>query len=147
MSLFEQILADQVAAQKAKDQERLSIIRMLSSALKNKKIELREELSEEVVLAVVKSQIKQLRDGLESFKSAGRDDLAKQAEFELSVLEKYMPAQMSDEELGNVVKSVLEEQGVTEMADMGKAMGAVMTQVKGQADGGRVKEMVQKLLG
>ena len=88
MSLFEQILADQVAAQKAKDQERLSIIRMLSSALKNKKIELREELSEEVVLAVVKSQIKQLRDGLESFKSAGRDDLAKQAEFELSVLEK-----------------------------------------------------------
>lgn len=146
MTLLEQITFDMKEAMKAKDEAKLSTLRMLKSALKNKQIDLMHELSDEEVLSVIKTQMKQLKDSLESFSGAGREDLAVPTQKELVVLEAYMPAQMSEEELEAVVKAAVEESGVTSKEDMGKAMGVAMKKVAGRADGSRVKEMVGKLL-
>lgn len=131
---------------KAKNEVQLSTLRMLKSAIKNKQIDAPADLTDEDVLAVVKSQIKQLRDSLESFTSAGREDLASGVTAELAILEAYMPAQMSDEELEGHIKAAIEEVGATSKADMGKAMGAAMKRVGAGADGTRVKDLVAKLL-
>lgn len=146
MSLLEQITTDMKEAMKAKNEVQLSTLRMLKSAIKNKQIDAPADLTDEDVLAVVKSQIKQLRDSLESFTSAGREDLASGVTAELAILEAYMPAQMSDEELEGHIKAAIEEVGATSKADMGKAMGAAMKRVGSGADGTRVKDLVAKLL-
>ena len=146
MSLLETIEADLIAAQKDRDQERVSILRMLSAALKNKRIDLRKDLEEADVLAVIKSQIKQLKDSLASFEQGERNDLAEKAKVELEILDKYMPESMSAEDLEVLVKGVIEEVGAAGKSDMGKVMGAAMKKVAGQADGNDVKEAVNKLL-
>lgn len=146
MSLFDTIQTDLKTALKDRDQERLSTLRMLSAALKNKKIELREDLKDDHVLAVIKTQVKQLKDSLVSFEQGERQDLADKAKAELEVLNKYMPEGMASEELEALVKGVIEEVGAAGKGDMGKVMGAVMGKVAGRADGGEVKQMVDKLL-
>ena len=142
MSLHEQIQKDYIEAMKAREQLRLSTLRMLRSALKNKQIELKKDLSDEDVQAVVKSQAKQLKDSLQEFEKASRDDLALSTKAELEIIAAYLPKQMSDEELLAVVKKTLTKIGASSSEDMGKAMGAVMGAVQGGADGGRVKAMV-----
>ena len=146
MSLAEKITENMKAAMKAKDSATLSTLRLLISALKNKKIDVQHELSDAEVTDVVKSQVKQLKDSIESFKAGGREDLAASTQIEVTVLEQYLPAQMSDEELTQVVKGAVEKSGATSKADMGKVMGAAMAAVAGRADGSRVKEMVMRFL-
>ncbi len=153
---METINSDFTSAMKAKEEAKLSTLRLLKAALKNKQIELRSakggsasgghELSEDEALAVVKSQMKQNKDALDSFVSAGRDDLAAQARQELAVLEAYLPAQMDEAALMAVVKEAVEKSGATGKADMGKAMGAAMKAVAGRSDGTRVKAIVESLL-
>lgn len=147
MSLAETITNDMKAAMKAKDSATLSTLRLLFSAMKNKQIELLHELSEEEVVGVIKSQVKQLNDAIETFVQGKREDLAQSARLEVVVLEKYLPAQLSDEEIEKIVKEVIEQTGATSKADMGKVMGASMQVVAGRADGGRVKQVVGTLLG
>jgi len=145
--MLQQKISDDIkTAMKAKDSAKLSTLRLLKTAMKNKEIELIHELSEDEALAVIKSQMKQLKDSVESYEDAGRDEMAESGKAELVILEAYLPAQMSDEDLEAIVKSALEESGATSKADMGKAMGAAMKAVAGQADGNRVKEIVAKLL-
>jgi len=146
MSLSEKIATNMKTAMKAKDSVTLSTLRLLRSAIKNKEIDTQRELTEEEVTAVIKSQVKQLKDSLESFMSAGRDDLAEGVSTELAILEIYLPAQMSDEELETVVTKAVQDSGASGMPDMGKAMGVAMKAVAGGADGNRVKAIVQKLL-
>jgi uncharacterized protein YqeY len=146
MSLAGTITDNMKAAMKAKDSATLSTLRLLLSALKNKKIDVQHELSDAEVQDVVKTQVKQLKDSIESFKAGGREDLAMSTQTEIGVLEQYLPAQMSDEELTKVVKEAVEKSGATSKADMGKVMGAAMAAVAGRADGSRVKEIVGKLL-
>jgi uncharacterized protein len=146
MSLSNEIATNMKNAMKAKDNATLSTLRLLRSALKNKEIDLRHELSDEEVLAVIKSQVKQLKDSFESFSSNGRNDLADGVKVELAILETYMPAQMSDEELEAAVEKAVADSGATTKADMGKAMGAAVKAVAGGADGNRVKAVVQQLL-
>jgi len=146
MALIEIIDSDLKQALKDRDEQRVSTLRMLSAALKNKKIELRSELKDDDVLAVLKTQVKQLKDSLASFEQGGRDDLVTKAKLELKVLQKYMPEAMSSDELEAIVKGVIEETGAAGKQDMGKVMGAVMGKVAGKADGGDVKQMVEKLL-
>ena len=146
MSLLDTINTDLKTALKDRDQERLSTLRMLAAALKNKKIDLRHDLEDADVLAVIKTQVKQLKDSLASFEQGGRDDLATKAKAELGVLQKYMPEAMGSEELEKIVKSVIEEVGAVGKGDMGKVMGAAMGKIAGRADGGEVKQMVEKLL-
>jgi len=137
--LTDQITNDMKEAMKAQDAPRLSTIRMLKSALKNKQIELLHELSDEEAMAVIKTQIKQLKDAAETFRQAGRAETVEANEREVAVLEKYLPAQMDDAALIAVVKDALAAAGATSKADAGKAMGAAVKAVAGRADGSRVK--------
>lgn len=146
MSLQATIDQAKIAAMKEKNQEALSTLRMLSSAIKNAEIEKQSALTDEEVQAVIARQVKQLRDANTDFQSSGRTDLVEKTNAEIALLETYLPAQMSDEELQAIVKATAEEMGVTAKADMGKLMGAVMKKVAGQADGNRVKEMVTAVL-
>lgn len=146
MSLAQKITDNMKAAMKAKDSATLSTLRLLLSALKNKKIDVQHELSDAEVTDVVKTQVKQLKDSIESFKAGGREDLATSVQVEIGVLEQYLPAQMSDEELVAVVKEAVEKSGATSKADMGKVMGQAMAAVAGRADGTRVKDIVGSLL-
>ena len=146
MSLAEKITENMKAAMKAKDSATLSTLRLLLSAMKNKKIDVQHELSDAEVQDVVKTQVKQLKDSIESFKAGGREDLAVSVQVEIGVLEQYLPTQMSDEELAPIVNEVVEKSGATSKADMGKVMGAAMAAVAGRADGSRVKDIVGSLL-
>src|SRR3989338_8870037 len=137
MSLASIITENMKAAMKAKDSATLSTLRLLISAMMNKKIDVQHELSDAEVQEVVKSQVKQLKDSIESFKAGGREDLATSTQTEIFVLEQYLPAQMGDEELTKIVKEVVEKSGATSKADMGKVMGAAMAAVAGRADGSR----------
>lgn len=149
MTLKEQIQADFKEAFKAREMERKNTLSTLISEIKNKEIEVGERekgLSDEGVLAVIQTAVKRHKDSIEQFKAGGREDLVVNEEAELTILEKYLPAQMNDEDLQAEVKQILEEIGVQTKADLGKAMGATMARLKGKADGNRVKKMVESLL-
>lgn len=147
MSLLEQISNDLKDAMRAKDESTLSTLRMLKSALKNKQIDLMRDLTETEVADMIKSQAKQLKEAMDQFEAGGRADLAEGNMRELEVLKKYLPPELSDADLEAVVKEALSQSGATSKADMGKAMGFVMKAVSGRADGGRVKSLVEKILG
>ena len=146
MSLAETITEKMKAAMKAKNNATLSTLRLLLSAMKNRQIDVQRELSDQEVQDVVKTQVKQLKDSIDSFKSGGREDLAASAQVEIGLLEQFLPTQMSDEELMRVVKEAVEKSGATSKADMGKVMGQAMSAVAGRADGSRVKELVASML-
>ena len=146
MNLYDQIREDMKTAMKNKDSKTLDTIRMLMASLKNKAIDLGKELDDADVMATIKSDVKKLKDGLESFASAAREDLASAAKEEIAILEKYLPAQLTDGELEEKVRAKLAELGITDVASIGKAMGSLMADLKEFADGSRIKAMVDKVL-
>ncbi len=146
MSLQEQLSEDMKASMKAKDSATLSTLRLLLSALKNKKIDVQHELSDTEIQDVIKTQVKQLKDSIVSFEAGGRSDMVANANAEISVLAKYLPAQMSDEELSTLVQNAIAQTGVTSKADIGKVMGVAVKASQGRADGARVREAVMQLL-
>lgn len=146
MNLREQITEDMKTAMRGKDMATLDTVRMLLASIKNKAIDIGHDLEDADVIAVIKSDLKKLKDGLDSFVSAARDDLAAKAREEILVLEKYLPAQMSDEELEEKVRHVLGELGISDTSQVGKAMGALMQRLKDAADGNRIRAMVEKIL-
>ena len=146
MNLYEKISDDIKVAMKGRDAETLSVLRMLMASLKNKGIDLKEELEDADVVAVIKSDVKKIEDSLESFVKGEREDLADKARSEMKVLKKYLPPEMSEEDLEKAVKKVIDELEVGDMSGMGKAMGKVMEELKGQVDGKRVKAMLARLL-
>lgn len=146
MNLYEKITQDMREAMKGKDVQTLSTLRMLLASLKNKAIEARRELEDADVVAVVRSDMKKLEDGLESFVAGERQDLADKARAELEILKGYLPPEMSDEDLEKAIKNVIDELEDGSASDMGKAMGKVMQELKGQVDGNRVRAMLATLL-
>ncbi|MCR4311902.1 MAG: GatB/YqeY domain-containing protein [Candidatus Uhrbacteria bacterium] len=146
MTLLETIRNDMKDAMRAKDSLTLDTVRMLLASVKNKVIDLGRELEDAEILAVIKSDLKKLKDSLESFASAAREDLAEKARAEIKVLEKYLPAQLADGELEEKVRAGLAELGITSAADMGKAMGQLMGKLKDAADGSRIKAAAERIL-
>jgi hypothetical protein len=146
MSLFNTIQEDLKQAMRDKDSETLGVLRLLHAALKNKVIELKRDIEDADVVAAVRSDVKKMKEALKDFESAAREDLIEQTKREIEILKKYLPAELSDDELESRVKAALEAEGIDSAADIGRAMGAVMKDLAGQADGTRVREMVQKLL-
>ena len=136
------IQADMLRAMKEARADELSTLRLLRSALKNKEIDLQRPATDEEVQAVIRAQIKQLDETIETCHAAGRADQATAALRERTQLSTYLPAQLSDEALTDVVKAVLAEQGITDPGQAQKAMGAIMKRVAGQADGNRVKAIL-----
>lgn len=146
MRLQEQISADMVAALKAGENDKVAVLRLLITAMKNEQIKVGAELSDEQATKVLASQAKQRKDSITAYEAAGRQDLVDQEAAELPFIEAYLPAQMDDAELERLVQQAIDQVGATSVADMGKVMGAAMGKVQGQADGGRVSAMVKKLL-
>ncbi|WP_300658383.1 GatB/YqeY domain-containing protein [Hydrogenophaga sp.] len=148
MSLKEQITEDMKAAMRAKDSERLGTIRLLISAItmKQKEVDDRVELDDAMVVAIVDKLIKQRKDSIEAFTKAERMDLADKESAELKVLQAYLPARLSAEEVTAEVKAIVAELGATGPGDMGKVMGAVKTRLAGKADMGMVSAAVKAAL-
>jgi len=146
MALIEKIDGDYINALKNKEAEKVSVLRMLKSALQNAKIAEQKELSDDDVIKVVQKEIKQRKDSIATYETGGRAELADKEKAEIEVLSAYMPQQLSDEDLTAIVKSAIGETGATGMADMGKIMGKVMPQVAGKADGSQVSAKVKELL-
>ncbi|WP_010650936.1 GatB/YqeY domain-containing protein [Oceanobacillus massiliensis] len=147
MTLLDRLNQDMKQAMKNKDKETLSVIRMVKASIQNESIKLgKDELSEDEDLTILSREVKQRKDSLQEFKSAGREDLAEKLENELVILEKYLPEQLSDEELMLIIQSTIQEVNAASMKDMGKVMGAVMPKVKGKADGSQIKKAVQQQL-
>jgi len=133
-------------ALKAHDELRLSTLRLLSSAFNYERIAKQHELSEEEELVVVRKEAKKRKDAIEAYEKAGAQDRADKEKQELEILEAYLPKQMDDEELSNIVDQVINEMSVSSPSEMGKAIGAVMGRVKGLADGSRVSAMIKEKL-
>jgi len=146
MSLKDQITEDMKNAMRAKDSERLGTIRLLLSACKQKEVDERVTLDDTAVIAIVDKLIKQRKDSIAAFTQAGRQDLADKENAELTVLQAYLPARLSADEVAAEVKAIVTELGASGPGDMGKVMGAVKTRLAGKADMGQVSAAVKAAL-
>ena len=142
MSLLETLNSDLIVALKKGDKNRVEVIRGLKSDIKYKEIDKREPLTEEDVLGVLAAAAKRRRDSIEQFRQGGRDDLVMKESGELEIITSYLPQQLSDEELQEIVGATLLEIGAKTPADLGKVMKEIMPKVKGRADGNRVRQMI-----
>lgn len=147
MSLKQQILDDTKEAMKAKNADKVNTLRFLQAAVKNKEIEVRPNgLTDEDVVSVLRKSVKQRQDSIEQYVSAGRTDLADKEKMELSIIEGYLPKQMSADQIEAVVKQAITEVGATSPKEMGAVMKAVQAKTQGTADNKIVSEIVKKLL-
>lgn len=147
MNLKEKILADMKEAMKAKDSHRLEVLRFLQSAVRYKEIELRPGLINDAeIIGVVTKQVKQRKESIDQFEKAGRKDLVDKEKYELSVLEGYLPHQMSRTEVEEVVEDVIKTLNATSMKQMGAVIKEVLAKTAGSADGKLVSEIVKAKL-
>ena len=147
MTLREKITEDMKAAMKARETEKLGAIRLLQAALKQKEVDERVELTDDLVLAIIEKMLKQRKDSIEQYAAGNRPDLVSKEEFEVSVLSAYMPAQLSEAEVETILAGVIAETGATSAKDMGKVMNAIRPKVAGRADMGRLSSLVKARLG
>jgi uncharacterized protein len=147
MTLRDRINEDMKAAMKAREAEKLGAIRLLTAALKQKEVDERIEITDDVVLGVIEKMLKQRKDSIEQYKAGNRPDLVAKEEFEVGVLQVYMPAQLSDAELAKILDDVVAETGATGAKDMGKVMNALRPRVAGRADMGKLSGVVKARLG
>jgi uncharacterized protein YqeY len=146
LSLTERIQADVTAAAKAQDRERLAALRLLLDALNKEAKEARGTLDEQREIAVLKRERKRRGEAAEAYRKGGREDLARAEESEAAMIELYLPAEISDDELESLVADALSETGAASQKEMGKVMAAVMSKAGGRADGRRVSELVRSKL-
>ncbi len=147
--LKKEILSDLKIAMKARDIKTRDTLRALDSMIKNEEIKLgkREEgINDAEIVKLIKKSIKQRKDSIKQFIDGGRPELAKNEEEEVAVLQKYMPSQMSKEEIEEIVQKIISQTGFSKKSDMGKAMGMVMKEIGDNADGNLVREAVNKFL-
>ncbi|MBD5431863.1 GatB/YqeY domain-containing protein [Lactobacillus agrestimuris] len=143
MSLSEQIMTDMKAAMKEKDKTKLNTVRMIKSALMNEKIKLGHDLNSDEELTVLNREKKQREESIEDFAKAGRDDLVEETKKELAVVEKYMPKQLSKDELDEIVSETVNELGAKSKSEFGQVMKALMPKIKGRADGKEASALVR----
>lgn len=146
MSLRDQITEDMKNAMRAKEAERLGTIRLLLAAIKQKEVDERIEITDAHVLAITEKLIKQRKDSITQFEAAGRDDLVAKESAELVILQAYMPAQLSAEEIAVEVKAAIAATGASGPQDMGKVIGALKGKLAGRADMGLVSAQVKAAL-
>ncbi|KAF1291937.1 GatB/YqeY domain-containing protein [Candidatus Enterococcus leclercqii] len=146
MTLLSTLNDDMKTAMRVKDKERLAVIRMLKASLQNEEIKVGHELNADEELTILSREMKQRRDSLTEFEKAGRDDLSEKVKVEIAIVEEYLPAQLTDEEIREIVKQAIAKTGATSAKEFGKVMSAVMPQVKGKADGNQVNAIVKELL-
>jgi hypothetical protein len=147
MSLKAQITEDMKAAMRAKDAARLSAIRLLLAAMKQREVDERIELSDADILAIIEKMLKQRRDSVTQYEAGGRQDLADVEKFEIGVLTGYMPQQLTETEIGAEVAAAVAATGAKAMQDMGKVMALLKPKLAGRADMAKVSAQVKAKLG
>jgi len=146
MSLKDTITNDMKTAMKSGEKDRLGVIRLILAAIKQREVDERIMLDDTQVLAVIEKMIKQRRDSVAQFRAAAREDLATKEEFEIGVVQGYMPAQLGEAEIEAIIAKAIADSGATSAKDMGKVIGLVRPQVAGRADMGKVSETVKRKL-
>lgn len=146
MSLRDRLTSDMKEAMKAKDELRLSTVRLVRSAIKNKEIDSKRELDDQGIVEVIASLVKQRRESIRMFGEAGRQDLVAKEEQELAILQNFLPRQFSRDELIELVVQAIEECGAQGSKDMGKVMKALSLRIAGRADGKAVSDLVKEKL-
>jgi uncharacterized protein YqeY len=146
MSIQTELSTAMKDAMRSKQSERLGVIRMLRSNIKNAEIEAKKELDDDEIISLLATQVKQRRDAAQTYRDGGRDDLAEKEEGEIAILQEFMPAALSEEELHELIEQAVTELGATSMQDMGKVMKQVSVATRGRAEGRVVSEMVKKRL-
>lgn len=147
MTILARLNEDMKQAMREKNKEKLNVIRMIKASLQNELISTGEEvLSEDSELSILSRELKQRKDSLQEFKSAGRDDLVEKVEYEIALVQNYMPQQLSHDELEQIVKQTIGEVNATSTKDIGKVMSAIMPKVKGKAEGSLINKIVQNYL-
>ncbi len=146
MPILNQIDEDLKKAMKSSQKRRISTLRLLKAALKNKQIELQRELTDEDCISVISSLIKQRKESIQQYTSAGRDDLASAEKEEIDILMSYMPPELSEEELDKMIAEVIKEVGAEGIKDLGRVMKVLMPRVRGSIDGSLVNKKVRMLL-
>ena len=146
MPLKQQITEDMKTAMKGGDKDRLGVIRLILAAIKQREVDERITLDDAQVLAVLEKMLKQRRDSLAQFQAAGRTDLADQEQFEIGVIESYLPAPLGADEVEAAIGAAIAEAGATGPKDMGKVMGLVRPKVAGRTDMGKLSERVKARL-
>lgn len=149
--IHEQIEVELKSALKSGEKEKTGVLRFLISAIKNHQIEIKakgeEYLKDEEVIAVIRRQVKQRKDSIAEYEKGGRADLVEKEKAELAILENYLPAQVDESKIREIVKMKKEALGIADKSGFGKLMGAVMADLKGQTDGDAVKKVVEEELG
>jgi uncharacterized protein len=147
MTIQDKIQGQIAAAMRSKEQLRLDVLRMMKSAVKLKEVEKMKALEENEVIAVLNTLVKQHKDSIEQFRKGGREELAQKEEAEIKIIEEYLPAAASEEEIRQAVAEAVQETGAASMKDMGKVMKAALARLTGKsADGARVSQLVKETL-
>ncbi len=144
--LKKQIQDATISAMKSGEKERLKIIRLITSSMKQVEVDERIELDDARIIAILDKMVKQRRESISQFKTAGRDDLVKQENFEIDIIQEYLPQALSEEEVDDIVNQAIEKTGANSIKDMGKVMGLVRPQIIGRADMGEVSGRIKSLL-
>lgn len=147
MSLLDQLNSDLLTATKGGDQLVRDTLRMVKTAIKNTEINNGKPLTDDEIVTVLSKEVKQRQESITSFVNGGRPELAEKEEQEIAILKKYLPEQLSEEEVTAIVDQAITETGASGASDMGKVMSAIMPKVKGRADGGLVSRLVRERLG
>jgi len=146
MAIQEQIVNDLKEAMRNRDTVKLSVLRMVSSVIKNKELEKKDSLNDEEVLSVLSSEAKKRREAISGFENAGRPELAEGEKNELEMIQSYLPEQMTEEEVRKIIQEAVNTTGAKSMQEIGLVMKEVMPKVKGKADGNLVNSIVKELL-
>lgn len=145
--IYQQVSAEVKTAMKARDKDRLAALRLIMAEFKRVEVDERVELDDERILQILDKMTKQRKDSHQQYADAGRDDLADREAMEMAIIAEFLPAQLSDDELSQIVGAAVAEVGASGMQDMGKVMGIVKPQVQGRADMGAVSGLVKAKLG
>ena len=147
MSELQQRINDDVkAAMRSKDKERLGVLRLITSAFKQKEVDERVKLDDSMVLAIMEKMSKQIRDSIQQFEQASRDDLVQKETFELKIIQEYLPAQLTEDEIKQIITESIKSSGAETVKDMGKVMGILKPRLQGRADMGKVSGLVEQHL-
>ena len=146
MDLKQTLLSDLKEAMKTKDSLKVDTLRLIVSEIKNKEIDLREELGDEAVTALLTTQIKKRKEAAKMYEEGGRTDLKEKEEKEIAIIQVYLPEQVSEDELKQRIQAVIAETGAQGPKDMGKVMKVVVSEFKGRAEGDQIRNIVSKLL-
>ena len=144
--LKKQIQDAVIKAMKAGEKKRLAVIRLITSSMKQIEIDERIELDDQRIIVILDKMVKQRRESISQFKTAGRDDLVKQENFEIDIIQEFLPQALGEEEVDDIVNQAIEQTGASSIKDMGKVMGLVKPQIVGRADMGEVSGRIKSLL-